>query len=469
MNRAPITPILALFLAAAAPAVAQVQEVQPFYAVVTSEKATLRCGDNDRFYKVGEAEAGLILLVDGEGQSWSRVSYPANLSAFVRVEDVEITGPTVRLTQASKLKAANVVAGYAGSWKSLMTGALPVGTTLKVIEPAKDGEGPIVGYRVSVPDTARAYVESRALRRATDSEVTAFRDKAGQVPTIAAAAKAPSTTTVTPTPTPTPGTTTIAAAPGTSPATSATPGATGNSATPTLEVVSRTSASRSSAPTTSGERRVGTAEELEGTFQAIWKQPILAAEFDELMAEYKRALDTAGPTTPKRGLEQRYQALKLRAEFRDNLRKQEEAKATLDADKVRLSEQLAEIERTRVYTIVGQLQPSTVYDGNRLPQMYRVVSVGGTAPRTLGYLKKSDEVDLEKMLGQVVGVIGDATMDRSLMLNVITPVHVDVLRSGGSELTAPITTPSPTNPDEATPPAPPAPVTDATSDASDGD
>jgi hypothetical protein len=96
-----------------------------------------------------------------------------------------------------------------------------------------------------------------------------------------------------------------------------------------------------------------------------------------------------------------------------------------------VAEQLRLAEDGRVYTIVGQLQPSTVYDGQKLPLMYRIVSVGGVSPRTLGYLKDDAEMNLLGKIGAVVGVIGEAQVDRSLMLNVITPVRVDVLKPKG--------------------------------------
>jgi hypothetical protein len=96
--------------------------------------------------------------------------------------------------------------------------------------------------------------------------------------------------------------------------------------------------------------------------------------------------------------------------------------------------------------------------------MYRVVSVGGSSPRTLGYVRKSSELDLDRYIGSVVGVIGEAQLDRSLMLNLITPVRVDPLRSADklgimpgvkNSETAPATTPAtttqPTNPASATP------------------
>ena len=69
--------------------------------------------------------------------------------------------------------------------------------------------------------------------------------------------------------------------------------------------------------------------------------------------------------------------------------------------------------------------------------MFRVISVGGGVPRTLGYLKDSKELALLGKVGALVGVIGEAQLDRSLMLNVITPVRVDVLKPK-NEVSTPI-------------------------------
>ncbi|MFZ4575811.1 MAG: hypothetical protein ACOYN0_15560, partial [Phycisphaerales bacterium] len=116
-------------------------------------------------------------------------------------------------------------------------------------------------------------------------------------------------------------------------------------------------------------------------------------------------------------------------EFRDTVRRQEEARASLSSTNQAAAQALADVAKIRVYTVVGELQPSTVYDGKQLPLMYRVVSVGTSSPKTLGYIKPSTDWDLDRMLGLVVGVIGDATIDRSLRLNVISPVRVEVLRA----------------------------------------
>lgn len=420
-----------------APALGDVQSCTPYYAVVT-DKAEAHCGPSDRFYRVGELTSGQVVLVDGEGEAWSRVSYPSSLWAFARVEDVKVSGGTATLSTPSKLKAANAAGGYGGSWKALMDSPLPAGMTLKVLEPAKEGDV-IVGYKITAPDAARCFVESHALRHATDAEVETFKSK-NSLPALPATAITPKTET-TPKPTTTSGTTTPSTGTTTPTAgspTTTTPGDTSVSFTPEPKA--------SPAPAKPENRMVGSIERLEETFETVWKEPVMTSEVGELMAEFQRAADKAkdNPDLQKQ-LQTRADALKLRVEFRDKARKQEEARAALNQHKSELEEEVANWEKSRVYTIVGELQPSTVYDGTRLPLMFRVVSVGGSSPRTLGYLKPGKDFDLTKMMGQVVGVIGDATLDRSLKLNIIDPVKVVTLKE-----TQPAKTPDTTTTPEKT-------------------
>jgi hypothetical protein len=158
---------------------------------------------------------------------------------------------------------------------------------------------------------------------------------------------------------------------------------------------------------------------------------LLQGEYDELMAEFGRSIASMPEgSRARRGLEQRVEAMRLRLETRERLRQMEENRARLDSDMQRVRQQIAQWEASRDYTIVGVIQPSTVYDGQALPLMFRVVSVGGSAPRTLGYLRPNEKFNLVEMVGLVVGVIGEANVDRSLQLNVIDPVRVDILRPG---------------------------------------
>lgn len=435
-----------------APAWAQVQDVTPYYGVVQGKQA-LRSRDGERFYSVADLEANQVVIVDGEGKEWARVMYPPGLAAFVRAEDVTLEGANATLSKPSKLKAANSASGYSGSYMSLFTGELAPGTVLKVLEPAKENDGPVVGYKVAAPEGSKGYVELRALRKATDAEVTAARAKGqvGALPTGGAASR-PSESKPSEAK-PVESKPAQPAAPGVDlTATPAAPGATPGdkpveviqktdpnspaAATPPEDSAPATTTTNATTPVTTPavapapERPVGDLQRLEPTFQAVWKQPVISAEVDELLSEYERAHDAipASDTRLRQQAQARIDALKLRQDFRNKLREQADAKAKIDSTTIRLKSQLDEIAKNRYYTIVGQLQPSLVYNGRDLPQMYRVVSVGGTAPRTLGYLRKTDKFELDKMVGTVVGIIGDAQLDRSLQLNIITPVQVDALR-----------------------------------------
>ena len=117
----------------------------------------------------------------------------------------------------------------------------------------------------------------------------------------------------------------------------------------------------------------------------------------------------------------------LRGGVSSILRLFEEAKkAAGDAGRDAAS-QVEEVNKTRHYEVIGRLTTSTVYDGKKLPLMYRVQSVGDAVARTLGYLKPDPKLELEKKIGQIVGVAGAADVDPSLKLNVLTASRVDIL------------------------------------------
>ena len=561
-------PAFALAVASLAPvSVAQVKRVEPYF-VVTTERGNLRCGDGELFYKIGDVAPGLTLMVDGESSTHLQVAYPPTLSVGVRAEDTELQNGVLKLVKASKLKALNLASGWSGSWKSASPTEVPAGTTLRLLESIKDADGgPIVGYRVAPPDQARAFIETRLARRATEAEVAAWKAKSAALPTVAVTAPvqpaqpaatpdatpdatgttpsgsgpvvvaapasqgdkptpsvpaeqpAAATATTPPAPTPSdtaPATTTASSAAATTPtpsdAKTETPPATSDeakaqTATTTQPVVDLTqpvavppAPPAPTAPVTqpqpapteikpvetvptspsAGTSPQGTAAtpapvtevtqvtppeaapvaaaeepakveqpvaptprlspyDLEETFNRVWREPIMNSEMDELVGQYTSVMENLDPQESDRLLKQlkgRRDALQLRIELREKMRQQAEARAAIEAGRGRVAEQLRLAEDGRVYTIIGQLQPSTVYDGQKLPLMYRIVSVGGVSPRTLGYLKDDADMNLLGKIGAVVGVIGEAQVDRSLMLNVITPVRVDVLKPKGESESA---------------------------------
>jgi hypothetical protein len=204
---------------------------------------------------------------------------------------------------------------------------------------------------------------------------------------------------------------------------------------PTGAQASPTGQPAEAAPTVIAQRPVtippSPYEQLEAAFEAMRKQPADQAEYKELMNEYQAAIAKLDDSPQNQYIRPRLQLrldyLKLQADVQDQLRKLEEAQRSVSESEKQLAARLAEVDRVRQYTIVGRLSASTIYDGKRLPLMYRVQAVGGTAPRTLGYLKPDAALKIDSKIGQVVGVVGESTIDPTLRLNIITPLRVDTL------------------------------------------
>jgi hypothetical protein len=424
---------IAVVSMAALPAMAQSQgqvtTVAPYFVITTGD-AVLRCGNLEEFYTVANLGAGQILRVDGESENWKRVAYPVSTGVFVAVDDAELSadGKTATLTRPSNLKAANAGrSGLKGSWKNVFDPTpLAAGTQLTVLKLEQTDDGKKRAYRVEAPEAARAYIHNGYVRRATDAEIVGagFSEAADGAP-VEPTATAPTTV---PNGTTNPPAAPDAGAPAGTDLTDPQISPSDGSAPVEPSTTSNPAPDADLAP---GERPIATTEQLTSALEEIRKQPIVTAEYDELIAEYQRAIDARGEsdsdTRARAGLQQRLDWLRLCKDLQTQKIALEEARAAVsDAGKAAAA-QVADVEKTRRYEVIGRLTTSTVYDGKRLPLMYRVQSVGDAVPRTLGYLRPDDKLELEKKIGQVVGVSGEPTMDKALKLNVLTAKRVDIL------------------------------------------
>lgn len=415
---------LASALLVHAPAWAQMKPVESYFAVVSGEKVGIVCMANDNAYSLGEVKQGALVRIDAEDARWARIEYPSNLAAYVKADDAKLDGSQVTLTKPTKLFALNALKGGVGSWKAVFDVELPIGTTMALADNGVEKQADVVlGYHVIPPTGAKAFVDAKGLRRATQAEI----EKAGQTSMAAVPPVAPSGGGLTP-----PGALDKPAEPATKarpePATIAAAPEPGN-----VGATIPTTPPAQNAPSEPAQRRVGNLQQLEAAFAEVRKQPILTAEIDEITAEFRRAVDATPADQPrlKQQLEARLKYLELQKDYRETLRRNEESVRQANAaSKTSLQAAMEQIEKTRVYTIIGTLQPSTVYDGQRLPRMFRIQSVGDSTPRTIGYLAPSPEFDLETKVGQVVGVVGEAKLDPSLKLNIISPMRVDLLKPG---------------------------------------
>ncbi len=97
----------------------------------------------------------------------------------------------------------------------------------------------------------------------------------------------------------------------------------------------------------------------------------------------------------------------------------------MDADTDQVRAIKIALEARSDYTVVGILNASSIYDGKRLPLLYRLVdpAVG----QTVAYVTAKNPAQLATMLGTLVGIRGEKRYDEALRVSVIDPTAVEIL------------------------------------------
>lgn len=400
-----------------ASAVAQVEAVDPYLAAVSSDGAALRSGGLDSYYVIEELRAGTVLLVDGKQDGWLRVSYPIGGTVFIFDDQGRVSsdGKSVVPSPGASLKAPNAKFGLKGSWRNVTMaseGGLPSSLPVLGIETSSDGSR--TAYRVPAPAGARAFIRAGAVREATASEIDAYLRSGGTAPNRSQTVNPPAQPTP---PQPTTNQSPDAAAP----------------VTPAAAPATETQ--QPAEPLVAPEPEPDDVSLLLRAFEAVQSQAITSAEVDPLIAEFEAAIAGLGESDAdalaRTALQQRLAVLRILKRLQEQQRALEEAKRQADADAQSISSQVSNLAAGRAYTVVGRLTTSAVYDGKSRPLMFRIEAVGTSSARTLGYLKPDERFGLEKMLGQIVGVVGERAIDQTDgRLNIITPERVDNLTPG---------------------------------------
>lgn len=431
----PVWAVLAMIVAMAAAggqAAAQtVRPIDPKWVVVTASDLPLKAGPASVHYAVVMLKAGQVLRADGETTDdpvFLRVEYPRGVSAFVKAEEVtpEGDGMRVRLNAPSRLRAANLSGGERGHWWYLLPedSPLPAGTVLQVTEELETADDRVYGYKVVAPKEARGFVRADAVRSASQEEIDKHLESlSGEQPAAAPQTPAEEPEAERPEPAvqeePEPLRPEPAAAPVEEPA------------EPAVEQP-RVTPPEPAARERPASATVATLESLESLFNQVQAQPIREAELSEVIAEFERAIGALGQTpeddATRQFLSSRLQLLRLRADLQRTVREADELAGRVAERDARLEAQISEMHRSRSYAVVGRIMPSTVYDGRRLPKMYRVQSVDEGFSRTLAYLLPGPrDMELDAMVGRVVGIVGETRIDPALKVNIVQPRRVDVL------------------------------------------
>ena len=368
-------------------------------------------------YPVGRVPRDTMVLVVEDRFGWAKVRPTGeafdSLHAFVVADHATVVeGETVRVDVRTPLKAANFAAREdpARSWKEVAR--LEPGATLKFVETVEsDGRG---FHKVRMPETAEAWINLSFLKPATAEEVAAL---------VAETSKASDGT-----PTPPGSLELIAPAPAVVSAHRETvPGRAAASDGESVDEavgIEVLVASESPAPAVSAS--LDDLESAWATFQAKEQGERALGDYAELRDRYlvlASASDSSAATRHRAKL--RAEQILLQTEIQSRLlelrRMQEQNLMDLQAIR-----EIREVMESRGdFDAVGRLNASLVYDGRRLPLLYRLQEPGEGA--TVAYLVPTRDFSLAELTGQLVGVSGDLRYDEALRLNIITPRRVDIL------------------------------------------
>lgn len=457
----------AALLVLAGHAAADIKAVEPYYVVVTKDNVPLKCSDGNIYYPVAKLKANQVLRVDGTGGGWLRAEYPSGTRAYVKADEgmYDDAAKTLKLTRPSKLMSAN--ADGARPWWYLLDNDVTAGTVFANAQVVKSPDGTVEGYLIAAPAGARGYIREEATRAATADEAKGLMPVAATTPEptpapvttprsteTAVAPVAPVTPAVVPV-----APTTTASTPASAPTTPATaPSSTPPAGTDSTITMSQTPApgTTPSTPTTADAvtpattviapvptpvvptKRVDDAETLRNMFDRVMQGPGDESEIRTVISEFNRSIDSLGNTdvdaSKRRALESRLEALKLRQEVLDMRQRIAETDRQFTQKTQQTTIAIQEVEKQAIYSIVGRIVPSTVYDGRRgLPMMYRIESADASSTRTIGYVVPREGVDLLPKMGKVVGIVGEAKMDPALGMNIVAPRRVDSLEIVGGK------------------------------------
>lgn len=169
-------------------------------------------------------------------------------------------------------------------------------------------------------------------------------------------------------------------------------------------------------------------KDIDAVWQRIAKEPVETAELEQLRERFLAlSEDASTPRSESIAATRRAEQIAVRIDVQKGLLEiaalRQKANASVDG--------VANLElamKTRQpWDAVGRLNASSVYNGERLPLLYRLQDQG--TGQTIAYILPTPEFDLPSMLGLLIGVKGPMRYDESLRLNTITPTQIGPLSS----------------------------------------
>ncbi|MDA1007919.1 MAG: hypothetical protein O2800_02800 [Planctomycetota bacterium] len=389
------------------------------WAVITGERVYVRVApDSQVAYPFVQCARGAIVRVISRENGWARVKTEGptfvGATAFI-VDDRRATiapdGATLTIDARTELLAPDLQrkSDPEASWKAIAS--LDPGTTFRVIEVLQSHGKSFV--KVPMPSTADGWISESFLRDANAEDVARAMQGAEAASNVQVADATNTTPDTTDTTTPATTTaTTDASAPVAEPVDERF-----EPAAPSPEMLARTA-------------RQETFVELETMWKAVRDQPIASEELGALRARFEAlSVEAAGEPTLATRAKSRTEQITLRMEVQERVI----AVAALRSEMTREQEEFIAVARAiearSDFSVVGVLNASTVYDGVRVPLLYRIQDPATGA--TLAYIQPQEGISadlLTTMLGTLVGLKGEVNFDSAFGVNLVIPRSIENLK-----------------------------------------
>jgi hypothetical protein len=472
-NLGGIAAAVALVIAGSTPATAQQRgkdagkdAAKGSLAVVTHADVFVRSNPADSYYPFGKLKRGDVVMVTGERYKFARVltmgpafkdffgyiRHPRDSASPLKIAP---DGKKARTLGKTDVLAPNLNTNYkpSDSWKRILS--LPANAEVTILQTFESDRN--VVHKVVLPEQAEGWVSTAQLVAAGPEQIAAWdkamrgggqavadagqkkatpKPEAEQPPAVASATPKPTTPRAMPREEPTVKPVVEKPTPAAPQTVMAQPTQTGLDET--AEHMAQPEPNRPAAidpaPAAKPAPELAKAmdaearlEALESAFEIVKGEPIHTAEVIPLRDLY-RAL-RAESDTPKvvHVAGSRAEQLAIWADLQARRMELRRIKAQLETKSGEAEALRRAFETSGPYAVVGKLMASTIYDGARLPRLFRVQDE--ITGRTMAYLRPTDDFDLEGMLGQTTGIVGDMHYEGTLRVKLITPRRIDLLGS----------------------------------------
>lgn len=166
--------------------------------------------------------------------------------------------------------------------------------------------------------------------------------------------------------------------------------------------------------------------DIDAVWQRVAKEPVETAELVQLRERFLAlAEDTATPRGEAAAATRRAEQIAVRVDVQNSLLEIAQIRQRANAKVEGVANLELAMKTRQPWDAVGRLNASSIYNGDRLPLLYRLQDQG--TGQTIAYILPTAEFDLPSMLGLLIGVKGPIRYDESLRLNTITPTQVGPL------------------------------------------